>query len=255
LPIFRKNIFNQSIFLKKSTIRFFGSVVYFRFNFRYKARIEGAEIFNQLPDKNVLIISNHQTYFADVSFFFHAIHAAITGHPNSIRYPGFLKCKKHNIYYVAAEETMRAGLLPKLLAMSGAVTINRSWRAGGKNVRRKVDKSEVQNIDRALEDGWLITFPQGTTTPYAPGRIGTSIIVKKHKPIVIPVVIDGFRRSFDKKGLKTKKTNSELRMRIKPPLEIDYSKTVEEIMQQMMTAIEQTPEFNTMDKIKKQEIN
>lgn len=228
-------------------------MVYFRFNFRYKARIEGAEIFQNLPDKNVLIISNHQTYFADVSFFFHAIYAAISGRPNSIRYPGYLRCKKHNIYYVAAEETMKAGLLPKILALSGAVTINRSWRANGQNVRRKVDRKEVENIDKALLDGWLITFPQGTTTPYAPGRIGTAIIAKKHQPIVIPVVIDGFRRAFDKKGIRVKKKNSELRMRVKPPLEIDYSLPVEDIMKQMMTAIEQSSDFNLIEKIKKQE--
>lgn len=228
-------------------------MVYFRFNFRYKARIEGAEIFQNLPDKNVLIISNHQTYFADVSFFFHAIYAAISGRPNSIRYPGYLRCKKHNIYYVAAEETMKAGLLPKILALSGAVTINRSWRANGQNVRRKVDRKEVENIDKALLDGWLITFPQGTTTPYAPGRIGTAIIAKKHQPIVIPVVIDGFRRAFDKKGIRVKKKNSELRMRVKPPMEIDYSLPVEEIMKQMMNAIEQTADFNVLEKIKKQE--
>jgi len=254
LPLFKRNIFNQYIFIKKSTIRFFGAVVYFRFNFRYKARIEGADIFQKLPDRNVLIISNHQTYFADVSFFFHTIHAAICGHPNSIRYPGFIRCKKHNIYYVAAEETMKAGFLPRLLALSGAVTINRSWRANGQNVRRSVDRKETQNIDRALEDGWLITFPQGTTTPYAKGRIGTAIIIKKLKPVVVPVVIDGFRRSFDKKGLRTKKKFSELKMRVKEPLEIDYSKSVEEIMQQLMTAIEQTPEFDQLEKIKKQEI-
>lgn len=201
----------------------------------------------------MLIISNHQTYFADVSFFLHAIHAAICGHPNSVRYPGYLRCTKHNIYYVAAEETMRSGLLPKLLAISGAVTINRSWRANGQNVRRKVDRKETENIEKALQDGWLITFPQGTTTPYAPGRIGTAIIAKKHQPLVIPIVIDGFRRSFDKKGIRTRKKNSELRMRIKPPLEIDYSKTVEEIMKQMMDSIEQSKEFNTMEKIKKQD--
>lgn len=134
LALFKRNIFNQSVLLKKSTIRFFGSIVYFRFNYRYKARIEGAELFQKLPDQNVLIISNHQTYFADVSFFFHAIYAAISGRPNTIKYPGFLRCKKHNIYYVAAEETMKAGFLPKLLALSGAVTINRSWRANGQNV-------------------------------------------------------------------------------------------------------------------------
>ena len=253
MPLFRKNVFNQSILLKKATIRFFGTVVYFRFNFRYKVRIEGAEIFQNLPDKNVMIISNHQTYFADVSFFLHAIHAAITGHPNSIRYPGFLKCKKHNIYYVAAEETMKAGFLPKLLAISGAVTINRSWRANGQNVRRKVDRKETENIDTALKDGWLITFPQGTTTPYAPGRVGTAIIAKKHQPVVIPVVIDGFRRAFDKKGIRLKKTNTELRMLVKPPIDIYYSKTVEEIMQQMMSSIEQTKDYNVLEKIKKQE--
>ena len=255
MPFFRKNIFNQSIFVKKFIIRFFGTIVYARFNFKYKSKIKGAEIFQYLPDKNVLIISNHQTYFADVSYFFHVIHAAISGHPNSIRFPGFLLCKKHNIYYVAAEETMRSGFLPKLLAMSGAVTINRSWRANGENVRRKVDRKETENIDLALKDGWLITFPQGTTTPFAPGRVGTAIFIKKHQPTVIPVVIDGFRRSFDKKGIKTKKKKSELKMTVKPPLEIDYSKTVEEILAQLMTAIEQTPDFDTLQKIKKQEPN
>lgn len=254
MALIKKNILNQSIFLKKSTIRFFGSILYFRFNFRYKARIEGAELFKDLPEQNVMIISNHQTYFADVSFFYHAIYAAINGHPNSIRYPGYLRCKRHNIYYVAAEETMKAGWIPKLLAYSGAVTINRSWRANGQNVRRKVDKKETENIDIALEDGWLITFPQGTTTPYVPGRVGTAIIAKKHKSIIVPVVIDGFRRSFDKKGLKKKKKSTELRMRIKPPLEIDYDEMkVEDILAKMMDAIEQSPSFNTMAQIKKQE--
>ena len=147
---------------------------------------------------------------------------------------------------------MKSGMLPKLLAISGAVTINRSWRANGQNVRRKVDRKETENIEKALEDGWLITFPQGTTTPYAPGRIGTAIIAKKHQPIVIPIVIDGFRRSFDKKGIRTKKKNSELRMRIKEPLNIDYSQTVEEIMKQMMDSIEQSRDFDVMNKIKKQ---
>lgn len=253
LPVFKRNIFNQYISIKKFIIRFFGTIVYLRFNFKYKTNIKGAEIFQYLPDKNVLIISNHQTYFADVSFFFHVIHAAITGHPNSIRYPGFLQCKKDNIYYVAAEETMRAGFLPKLLALSGAVTINRSWRANGENVRRKVDRKETENIDKALQDGWLITFPQGTTTPFAPGRLGTAIFVKKHQPTVVPVVIDGFRRSFDKKGLKTKKKQSELKMTVKPPLVIDYTKTVEEILAQLMNSIEQSSDFNVLEKIKKQE--
>ena len=38
-----------------------------------------------------------------------------------------------------------------------------------------------------------------------PIRRGTAHIIQQNKPIVVPVVIDGFRRSFDKKGLKMKK--------------------------------------------------
>ena len=199
MPLFKKNIFGQKIFVKKLIIRLFGTLVYPRFNWTHKPKIKGAELFMHLPESNVIIVSNHQTYFADVSFFFHVIHAALVGKPNQIKRPGFLRCKKHSIYYVAAEETMKSGFLPKLLALSGAVTVNRTWRANGQNVRRKVDKSETQNIDKALNDGWVITFPQGTTTPYAPGRIGTAILIKKHRPVVVPVVIDGFRRAFDKK--------------------------------------------------------
>ena len=98
LKLFKRNIFNQYIFVKKLIIRLFGMIAYGRFNWRYKPVISGAEIFEELPEKNVLIVSNHQTYFADVSFFLHVIHAALAGRPNSIKYPGFLRAKKHNIY-------------------------------------------------------------------------------------------------------------------------------------------------------------
>ena len=103
----------------------------------------------------------------------------------------------------------------------------------------------------ALQDGWVITFPQGTTSPYAPGRKGTAIMAKNHECIIVPVVIDGFRRAFDKKGLRTKKTRTELKMRVKEPLDIDYSKTVEEIMAEIMDAIEQSPEHNFIEQHKK----
>lgn len=252
MPLFKKNIFGQYIFVKKMIIRLFGTIVYARFNWVHKPRIKGAEVFMHIPDKNVLIISNHQTYFADVSFFFHVIHAAMVGKPNRIAYPGYLWCKKHNIYYVAAEETMKSGFLPKMLALSGAVTVNRTWRANGQNVRRKVDRSETENIDKAIQDGWVITFPQGTTKPYSPGRKGTAILIKRHQPTVVPVVIDGFRRAFDKKGIKNKKKKTELRMTVKKPLDINYDDTVEDIMDQLMQAIEQSPDHDILEKIKKQ---
>lgn len=249
LALFNKNIFGQFIFVKKFIIRLFGSIVYFRFNWRYKNDIKGFELLKELPDRNVLFVSNHQTYFADVSYFFVCFHAAFHARYNNIKFPGFLFPKRHNIYYIAAEETMKSGFLPKLLALSGAVTVQRAWRSNGENVRRKVDRKGNENIDKALNDGWLVTFPQGTTSPYAKGRVGTAILMKQHKPVVVPIVIDGFRRSFDKKGIKKKKTKSTLKVTMKQPLDVDYSKTVEEILEQVMDAIEQSPKFNKIDQL------
>ncbi|MCG8577732.1 MAG: 1-acyl-sn-glycerol-3-phosphate acyltransferase [Flavobacteriales bacterium] len=253
MPFFRKNIFGQPIFIKKLIIRFFGTFVYFRFNVVLRNKIKGAEVFQNLPEQNVLIVSNHQTYFSDVAFFYHVIYSSLNGFPNNIRFPGYVLCQKDNVYYVAAQETMKSGFLPKLLALAGAITINRSWRANGENVRRKVDRSEVQNIDKALQSGWVITFPQGTTAPYAKGRIGTAFLLKQHQPVVVPVVIDGFRRAFDKKGLKIKKRKAVLKMTVKEPLNINYDDKIEDIMSQIMDAIEQSEDYDKIEQIKKQE--
>jgi 1-acyl-sn-glycerol-3-phosphate acyltransferase len=68
-----------------------------------------------------------------------------------------------------------------------------------------LDASDTRKIFKALENNWVITFPQGTTKPFAPGRKGTALIIKQTKPIVIPVVINGFWRAFNKKGLRFKK--------------------------------------------------
>lgn len=239
MALLKKNVLGQYVFVKRGIVRLFGTVVYPRFNWAYNSEITGAELLKELPERNVLFVSNHQTYFADVAFFLHVFHAALNGKPNQIKYPGYL-FPKDNVYYVAAEETMKSGFLPKLLALSGAITVNRTWRSNGENVRRKVDRSEVENIDLALQDGWVITFPQGTTKPFVKGRKGTAFIIKKHNPIVVPIVIDGFRRSFDKKGLKSKKKKSTLKMRIKEPLNIDQSMNVDQILELIMEGIEQT---------------
>ena len=96
----------------------------------------------------------------------------------------------------------------------------------------------------ALEDGWVITFPQGTTTPFKPIRKGTAHIIKQYKPVVIPIVIDGFRRSFDKKGIRIKKRGILQTMQIKEPLEIDYeNESIESIVSKLEYAIEQHSSF------------
>ena len=244
MGLFKKNPFGHILFLKKWLIRILGALTHSRFKGFNQLQIEGSEIIKQLPDKNVLFVSNHQTYFADVVAMFHVFNASLSGRVDSIKNIGYLWNPKLNIYFVAAKETMQSGLLPKILAYAGSVSIERTWRAEGKNVNRQVKMSDVSNISKALDDGWVITFPQGTTKPWKPIRRGTAFIIKENRPIVVPIVIDGFRRSFDKKGLRTKKKGILQSMEIKEPLDIDYDNdSISDIVEKLEYAIEQHPSF------------
>ena len=244
MGLFKRNPFGHILFIKKWLIRILGTLSHRRFRGFNELKIEGSEIIKNLPDKNVLFISNHQTYFADVVSMFHVFNASLKGRVDSIKNVGYLWHPKLNMYFIAAKETMSSGLLPKIMAYAGSVSIERTWRSKGEDVKRQVKMSDVSKIGTALDDGWVITFPQGTTTPFKPIRKGTAFIIKQYKPIVIPIVIDGFRRSFDKKGLRIKKKNILQSMEIKPPLDIDYEKdTAEDIVTKIEYAIEQHPSF------------
>jgi len=242
--MFKRNPFGHYLILKKWLIRYLGFMTHRRYRGFNELKIEGSEIIKNLPDTNVLFISNHQTYFADVVAMFHVFNASLKGRIDSIKNVGYLWSPKLNIYYVAAKETMKAGILPRILAYAGSVSIERTWREGGKEINRQVKFSDITNIGTALDDGWVITFPQGTTQPFRPVRKGTAHIIKRYQPIIIPIVIDGFRRSFDKKGLMIKKRGILQSMIIKPPLEIDYdNESVEDILEKIQYAIEQHPTF------------
>lgn len=208
-----------------------------------KLKIEGTENLKNLPRSNVLFVSNHQTYFADVMTFIHIFCANKWRKENRLGVPYYLLNPFTNVYFVAAEETMNGSLISRIFKLGGALTIKRTWRAEGKEVNRQRDEGDTQKIDKALNKSWVISFPQGTTKPFAPGRKGTAHIIKNNKPIVVPVVINGFWRAFNKTGLKFKKTGSLLSVRIKQPLNIDYSNSVEEILDQVMDAIEQSKKF------------
>lgn len=244
MSLFKKNPFGHVLFLKLWLIRISGVLTHRRFKGFNELQIHGSEILRELPDKNVLFVSNHQTYFADVAAMLHVFNASLSGRDDSIKNVGYLWRPKLNIYYVAAKETMKASLLTKILAYTGSVSIERTWREKGKEVNKQVKMSDVSNITKALNDGWVITFPQGTTKPWKPIRRGTAHIIKKNKPVVVPIVIDGFRRSFDKKGIRIKKRGILQTMEIKNPLEIDYENdSMEKIVEQLEYAIEQHPSF------------
>ncbi|MEM9000106.1 MAG: lysophospholipid acyltransferase family protein [Bacteroidota bacterium] len=244
MGIFKENPFGHILFLKKWLIRSMGMITHSRYKGFNTLEIEGSEVIRNLPENKVLFVSNHQTYFADVVAMFHVFNASLSGREDSIKNLSYLWHPKLNIYYVAAKETMKKSLLTKVLAYAGSISIERTWRAAGKDVKRQVKLSDISNIGIALNDGWVITFPQGTTTPWKPLRKGTAHIIKKYRPIVVPVVIDGFRRSFDKKGLYIKKKGILQSMQIKQPLDIDYeNESVAAIIEKLEYAIEQHPSF------------
>ena len=240
MKLLKQDVFGNVLLVKRYLIRILGMISYSRFRGTNHLIIEGSEIINNLPDKNVLFVSNHQTYFADVTAMIHVFNASLNGRWNSLKKRSYLKKIKLNIYFIAAKETMNSGIIPKILSYAGAIPISRTWREKGKDIKRKVNKEEITNVQKALQNGWLITFPQGTTKPWAPIRKGTAHIIKENKPLVVPIVIDRFRRSFDKTGLRIKKKGTKQQLKIKSPLDIDYnSETLESIVEKISFAIEQ----------------
>lgn len=250
MKLLKRNPFGHILWIKRWVIRVFGFITHRRYNGINQLNIQGSDIIRQLPENNVLFISNHQTYFADVAAMLHVFNASLKGRKDNLKGYGYLWNPKLNIYYVAASETMKSGILPKILAYAGAITVDRTWREKGKNIQRDVKQSDVENIGVALDDGWVITFPQGTTSPWKPIRKGTAHIIRQYKPIVVPIVIDGFRRSFDKKGINFKKKGIQQSMVIKDPLQIDYeNESVEQIVEKIELAIEQHETFKKINSV------
>lgn len=208
-----------------------------------KIVIEGTEHIENLPKKKVLFVSNHQTYFADVITFIHIFCAVKWRKRNKLGIPYYLLNPFSNIYYVAASETMKETTLSKLFTLAGAITVKRTWNPNHTEARKGLDPSDTRKVARALENNWVITFPQGTTTPYAPGRKGTALIAKMAQPIIVPVVIDGFRTAFGKKGISLKKRTT-LKVRFKAPIQYTEENSTEELLEKMMDAIEQSPKYN-----------
>lgn len=234
----------QQTRLVKSIVYFvIGVVTYPGLVFVNRLKISGTENIKNLPKRNVLFVSNHQTYFADVITFLHIFCAVKWRRENKLGAPFYLLNPFTRVYFVAAAETMKSSLLSRFFKWGGAITVKRTWRAEGNEVRRGLNPGDTRNISKALKDNWVITFPQGTTKPFAPGRKGTAYIIKNDKPVVVPVVISGFWRAFNKKGLKFKKKGTLLSVRFKEPLQFTDEETIDEILEKVMDAIEQSKKF------------
>ena len=233
----------ESGFVKGLVYMLIGVVSYPGLNIINRLAVKGMENLHKLPKSNVLFVSNHQTYFADVITFLHIFCAVKWGKKKGLGLPYYLIWPFTRVKYVAAEETMKSNWMSRLFSLAGAITVRRTWNSDSSLKRKGLDPGDTRKIARALEKNWVITFPQGTTTPFAPGRKGTAFIIKQYQPMVIPVVISGFSTAFNKKGLKLKKKGTPLSVIFKEPLQINYDLPVETILAQLMEAIEQTPNF------------
>jgi len=240
IPVFIKELFILTPFQ-----HIMGTVF---LNILNRLKVEGRDILKQLPENNVLFVSNHQTYFMEG--------IAMMAEFNHTRHPLLHWCWKAGTgkcYYIVAMETAyKKGWIHRIIEWGGAVTVTRTWRKDRQNLKPSeisVEhvRSDQEKVIRAVNDGWVITFPQGTTTPFSKGRKGTSYIIKESKCVVVPVVIDGFSKAFHRtKPCWPLKTGTCLTLRFKPPLNIDYTASAEDILNQIMDAIEQSDKFQQL---------
>ena len=144
--------------------------------------VEGDEVLKELPRRNVVFLANHQTYFLEAIAFFDLVYVR---HQMPLESP--------IVRFSAAEETMKQNLLTKLMTLVGGVTFRRSFREAGEDVRRAVDLEGVARVEEAIQDGWLLHFPAGTTKKGAPLRGGVTRLLHNTKAVALPLRVEGFR--------------------------------------------------------------
>ncbi len=229
----KKNIFGQTIFLKRLIIGFVGLITHKTFRSK-RFEIKGSKNLVNLPSTNVLFVSNHQTYFYDVIAMLHVFNSSVKGRIDSVKKPKYLISPKTNLYYIASLETMKKSVITKLLTYAGAVLVQRSWRDSGESVSRDIRSEDPDKIKLALKDGWVITFPRGTTDNSKPIRKGTAHIIKNNDPLIVPINLIGFKDVFQRNGLKVINRKNFFSIEIMKPLQIDMTKkSIEEITMEL----------------------
>ena len=229
----KKNIFGQTIFLKRLIIGFVGLITHRTFRSK-RFEIKGSKNLVSLPNTNVLFVSNHQTYFYDVIAMLHVFNSSVKGRIDSVKKPKYLISPKTNLYYIASLETMKKSVITKLLTYAGAVLVQRSWRDSGESVSRDIRSEDPDKIKLALKDGWVITFPRGTTDNSKPIRKGTAHIIKNNDPLIVPINLIGFKDVFQRNGLKVINRKKFFSIEIMKPLQIDMNKkSIEEITMEL----------------------
>lgn len=180
--------------------------VYFRWLNEVKA--EGDELLKELPRRNVIFLSNHQTYFTEAIAFYDLLYI-VHGLPY----------EDPHLRFSAATETMKKNLLTKVLTYAGGVTFKRSFREAGKEVNRPVDLEGISKVEEAIATGWLLHFPTGTTQRNAPIRPGMAQLLHRTKPVAVPMRVDGFRDLLLHKQFPGR-TGKKATIRLFPPMDL-----------------------------------
>ena len=168
----------------------------------------------------------------------HVFNASLNGRRDSLKNILYLLKPKSNIYFIAALETMKASVISKILSYAGSILIKRTWREAGKEITRNIRGEDFDNIIKALNDGWVITFPRGTTDNSKPVRSGTAYIIKQTNPIVIPVKIDGFDDVFERNSLKIKNKTKPFSIKFGNALKFHDDESIESITNQIEKIID-----------------
>ncbi len=182
------------------------TIPYFRLLNR--VRVTGDAIIDRLPRKNVVFLSNHQTYFMEAMAIFDVVYVR---HRLPLEDP-FMR-------FSAATETMKQNPLTQLFTKAGGVTFRRSFREGGQEVKRAVDFEGVAKVEEAIANGWLLHFPAGTTQKGAPLRPGVAQLLHRTKAVAVPVRVDGFRRLLLYKQIPGKILR-KCHLTLHPPLDL-----------------------------------
>jgi len=171
--------------------------------------VEGDELLPELPRRGVVFLANHQTYFMEAMAFFDLVY---------VRHQ--LPLEDPVLRFSAAEETMKKNLFTALMTLAGGVTFKRSFREGGVDIRRPVDIGGVVRVKDAIDEGWLLHFPAGTTKKGAPLRSGVARLLHETRAVAVPVRVDGFRDLLLHKQLPGK-LFKRCSIRIHAPLALD----------------------------------
>jgi 1-acyl-sn-glycerol-3-phosphate acyltransferase len=208
MPSLEQSFFDRWIRRGLITSFAFGfTLPYFRLLNRVHA--DGDAILDGLPHRNVVFLSNHQTYFMEAIAFFDLVYV-------KHRFP----LEDPFVRFSAATETMQKNVVTQIFTRAGGVTFRRSFREGGKDVKRGADFEGIAKVEEAIANGWLLHFPAGTTQKGAPLRPGIAQLLHRTKAVTVPVRVDGFRKLLLYRQLPGK-IFRKCHLRVHPPLDLD----------------------------------